>query len=199
MYLLVNLVVLVVASVAARGQQLQGVELAIFRLLNELPNSLALVFLVLTQAGSAWMLFGLTLLLVGFGQNRLALRLFGTGTLAFLLAELLKNIVARPRPPVLVDAVVRGHLLGDYGFPSGHTAVATAAGLVLLGVVPTRYRWLCWLWIGLVAASRIYLGVHAPLDVVGGFTIGVSVVCVSLLVPGKLAFVRKITHLKLSR
>lgn len=197
MYLMTNMLIFVAAAYVALSRHITGLELSVFSFLNSLPNGLYRVFLVITQAGSAWMLFGLTLLLLGFKRNRLALRVFGVGAAAFVVSEIAKQIVARPRPGLILDsALVRDHLVLDYGFPSGHTAVATAVGLVLLGVVPSKWRWACWLGIVLVGLSRIYLGVHAPLDVVGGFNIGVIVVCASLLVRGKLKTVLKITRLK---
>lgn len=199
-YILTNLLVFAGVAYIASSKQILGWELSLFRFINELPDGLLLFFLIVTQAGSAWMLFGITLLLIYLRRSRLALRVFGTGVATFLLSELLKNIIGRPRPGLLLDATfVREHAVFDYGFPSSHTAVATAVSLVMLGVLPKRWRWVCWIWIAAVGFSRLYLGVHAPLDVVGGFAVGASVVCISLLVKGKLAFVRKITGLKLQR
>jgi len=44
--------------------------------------------------------------------------------------------------------------------------------LTLIGYLPRRYRWVVPSAIIGVAISRIYLGVHAPLDIIGGFAIG---------------------------
>lgn len=196
-YILMNLVIFAAAAYQAHGKQIGGLELAVFRVLNDLPTGLYRLFLVITQAGSMWILFGATLMLVGLKRSRLALRLFGVGVTAFVTTEIFKFVIARPRPASLLsDVFVRDHLVLNYGFPSGHTAIATAMGLILVATVPRPYKWLCWLGILLVAISRVYLGVHAPLDVVGGFNIGVIVICLSLLIDGKLAAVRKITHLK---
>lgn len=199
-YLLINIAILTVATWVAWSRQITGLELAVFRAFNGLPLVWYRFFLVVTQAGSEWMLFGVTLLLIGLRRGRLALRIFACGAAAFLLSQSLKLLVSRPRPEHILDEVhVRELLRFDMGFPSSHTAVATACALVLFPHVPKKWRWLCWLWIGLVAFSRIYLGVHAPLDVIGGFAVGVIVVTTSLLVPGKLHYVRKITGLKLQR
>jgi membrane-associated phospholipid phosphatase len=48
-------------------------------------------------------------------------------------------------------------------------------------------------WIGGVGLSRVYLGVHTPLDVAAGFAVGVGVVCFWRILPTSL---KKLLHLK---
>ena len=71
---------------------------------------------------------------------------------------------------------------GQYGFVSSHasTTFALATGLFMLA--GRRFRWLAWLfpWAALVSYSRIYVGVHYPLDILAGA--GVGVLCAWLLV-----------------
>lgn len=92
-------------------------------------------------------------------------------------------VVPRDRPHVqrLED------LPADASFPSGHTAasIAVYAGLVLLltsRIRDSRVRIVAWiLAIALpvfVAMSRMYRGMHHPLDVMGGAIIGVSAICI---------------------
>ncbi|MGH4025014.1 MAG: phosphatase PAP2 family protein [Pseudonocardiaceae bacterium] len=96
---------------------------------------------------------------------------------AMSASTLIKLTVARPRPPAfmaLVDAV-------GYSFPSGH-ATAAAAGwlsLALAFAARTPRRGLAValagtavVIAGLVGLSRVYLGVHAPTDVLGGWSLG---------------------------
>lgn len=63
---------------------------------------------------------------------------------------------------------------GKYGFVSSHAsnsfAVATFAWLCL-GKLNPKWKWLM-LWASIVSYSRIYLGVHYPLDLIGGAVIG---------------------------
>lgn len=77
----------------------------------------------------------------------------------------------------------------DTSYPSGHTAAAVAvyAGLVLL--LTTRFtsslaKALAWtgaiLLISFIALSRMYQGMHHPLDVLGGALVGVGAICVAL-------------------
>ena len=64
---------------------------------------------------------------------------------------------------------------GKYGFFSGHAsnsmAVAVFAGLLL----KQKFKYLIFMllfWSALMGYSRIYIGVHYPLDVLCGFTFG---------------------------
>lgn len=99
------------------------------------------------------------------------------GTLVW--PRLLKAIIDRPRPsfvPQLARVV-------DSSFPSGHSFNATALYLSLAFFLGLRFRSLrseaafvslALLIIGLVASSRIYLGVHYPTDVFAGLCAGAA-------------------------
>lgn len=100
--------------------------------------------------------------------------LLGSG----LSVQGLKRAVPRLRPSTLPDALVApDERIFLHSFPSGHTATAFALAFwVFLLTRSTRYR----LWgygalllAGLVGLSRIYRGVHYPLDVLTGALIGV--------------------------
>ena len=99
---------------------------------------------------------------------------------ATLFTDVVKELVARPRPP-------GPHLApaGGYSFPSGHTLNSTATyGLVALyawrsGMAPTARRVAVAVLAAipfLVGLSRIALGVHYPSDVLGGWLAGMAVV-----------------------
>jgi undecaprenyl-diphosphatase len=86
------------------------------------------------------------------------------------LAGLLKLGVHEHRPRGTHSLVAVPH---SASFPSGHTATAFAAATVLTALVPRAAA----AWFVLAAAiaySRLYVGVHFPLDVAGGVAVGVA-------------------------
>jgi membrane-associated phospholipid phosphatase len=94
-------------------------------------------------------------------------------------------VIHRQRPPVhRLDS-----LPSNDSYPSGHTAAAVAVycGLVLLltsRFTSARFRvpaWTVAVLMGLlVAFSRMYRGMHHPLDVLGGVVVGVGAILVAL-------------------
>jgi len=95
------------------------------------------------------------------------------------LGELAKDIVARPRPVIPAsDFLISADK--EYAFPSGHAVIvsAGAAGaLMLFRGTPRRDAISTVLAIeaALVCISRVYVGGHYPLDVIGGVLLGVGV------------------------
>jgi membrane-associated phospholipid phosphatase len=79
----------------------------------------------------------------------------------------------RPRPYWLSDQVWIGGHLGDFSFPSGHAQI----GISIWGFLAFTLR-KGWAWIGaaavifLIGMSRIYLGVHFPIDIAAGWAVG---------------------------
>ena len=110
---------------------------------------------------------------------------------AVLLAQLVvdwgvKPVVQRPRPFVSDQATrVVGYQPPTYSFPSGHAASSFAAATVLAYALARRRAAVTWILALLVAGSRVYIGVHYPLDVVCGAALGVVL---GVLVTGKRAW-----------
>jgi undecaprenyl-diphosphatase len=87
----------------------------------------------------------------------------------------LKALIDRPRPPLrYAEPKVLVRLPHDGSFPSGHAATSFAAATILSFAAPRLAPFL----FGLAAAiafSRVYVGVHYPLDAVGGAVLGTLV------------------------
>ena len=135
---------------------------------------------VITWAGSAFLLVPLALIAclafarTGLRREAFAI-VFSLGG-AMLISDWVKLLVSRPRPPVEHLQAVTGS-----SFPSGHTTQASAFWFSLVLAMPaagaspklTRLAaGLALLIVLAVAASRVYLGVHYPSDVVAGMLLG---------------------------
>jgi membrane-associated phospholipid phosphatase len=107
------------------------------------------------------------------------------GGLAALVAlglnQVIGHIVARPRPFV---AMPSAHVLipktHDFSFPSDHTTVA-AAVVVALWLVDRRLGLVAAGFALIMAFARVYVGVHYPGDVLGGFVVGGLVASAGLI------------------
>lgn len=108
-------------------------------------------------------------------------RLLPLGALALALipAELLshglKAAIDRPRPSIS-DAAVHPLVAvpASSSMPSGHALTSFAAAVALGAVAPRARPWLLAL-AAMIAASRVYLGLHYPGDVIVGAAIGAAV------------------------
>ncbi|PKL20445.1 MAG: phosphoesterase PA-phosphatase [Spirochaetae bacterium HGW-Spirochaetae-4] len=108
--------------------------------------------------------------------------IFSTLFASLIGMSVLKALVKAPRPFQVVAQIEgkRIETATGYSFPSGHTTGAASFYSSL--AVTYRKRWLsvvCAVLILMVALSRMYLGVHWPLDVFAGLALGITVTFVA--------------------
>jgi len=163
----------IVAAWMVSDGKLAEWEKDLFNTVYDLPSWLNPLFLAITQLGSVYMLMGLSIAYLLKAHYHIVIRLLMSGTLAYLLAGVAKDLIGRGRPiDFMSDLITRDYMVRGAGFPSGHAALATTIALTMGHHIPRKYWWAIPLAIVAVCISRIYLGVHAPMDVVGGFAIG---------------------------
>lgn len=138
-----------------------------------------LVFSSVTELGSLYASGAAALALVAFGHRKTAARALVAACAAWGAGQALKREVGRPRPYELDPGGTR-RMIGrppQSSWPSSHPAVLTAFATVAgrgLGLSQGARRCLLGLS-GVVAASRVYLGVHYPSDVASGVLLGRAV------------------------
>jgi len=94
---------------------------------------------------------------------------------ASLLSYGIREAVGRPRPPLVhphPEPLVATPHSGS--FPSGHTSISFACATVLAAIAP-KLALPGFVLAAAIAFSRVYVGVHYPLDLVGGAALGVLV------------------------
>jgi len=161
-----------VAVLASRGRHLGIWERELFMNVYDLPRFLFSFFYIATQLGSIYMLAILPLFLLVFRHYRIAIRMLLTGIAVYAAAGIAKGLFGRGRPHKFIEDAVSLDIIHGPGFPSGHMALAVALALTLGHYLKPKHYWIPTLWILLVGISRIYLGAHLPLDIVGGFAVG---------------------------
>ena len=113
------------------------------------------------------------------GRLRHALLLLAASLGALVLNMTLKSIFDRPRPTI-VPALIE---VGQASYPSGHAMASTAVYVTIAAVIASQSRRLreklYLLGAGIllsmaIGLTRVYLGVHYPTDVLGGWAAGMA-------------------------
>ncbi len=127
----------------------------------------------LANKGFIWILLAITLLFFK-KTRRIGVCVSVALIVNFLLVNvIIKPIVARPRPYEVNTALkILIPPPKDFSFPSGHTSASFSASLALY-MHNRRWGIACIVLAVLISASRLYLCVHFPSDVIFGIFFGV--------------------------
>ena len=140
----------------------------------------------LTYFGGVYGFMVLSIIVFWCIDKRCGYFMLSLGFLGTVINQFLKIIFRIPRPWVLdpgfepVESAVAD--AGGFSFPSGHTQnVFATFGGVFVWTKKTWLKIVCAVLIVLVAFSRMYLGVHTPLDV--GVSVVIGIVLLLALYP----------------
>lgn len=113
----------------------------------------------------------------------------------FSTFQFLKPLFSRPRPchTLLNVRLISDSCGSDFGFPSNHAANGGAIAMALLLNFPFPMGAFAYLSAVIVSMSRIYLGVHYPLDVFAGLLYGSALsICLNFIF-NQLNFLKRIS------
>lgn len=164
--------VLVTSTILALGAGLRPGEQRVFTEVNDLPRVVGLPLQAVMPLGAGIGALILVAVALVLGRSRLALAAVLAWAVGRALSAAMKAAVARPRPTELIaDIQLRQPQPSDAAFPSAHTTGAVALAVVAGWAFPQLRRPALGV-AALVALARMYVGVHLPLDLLGGAALG---------------------------
>jgi membrane-associated phospholipid phosphatase len=188
---IIGFILLLWTAIMAHSHSLTGLQARIFYDFDnlDLAGGFTTAAKWITEGlGAAYPIAACALIAILFKRFRLAWRFLFTAGGTAAAFYVIKKTINEPRPIIMLSGHLHQRVVETGpGFPSGHESTAAALALTLWLVLPKKWRWLSILWIVVVAMSRLYLGVHTPGDVLGGFALGLIAVCFVQLIPSKLA------------
>jgi len=172
--LAIAVVSLLVTAAPIERNTVSNIEKEIFEWINSWPGWLDPFLSTVMQLGN---LIAVPLLavaaIVATRRLRVGLDLMLAGTAAWFLARVVKELIVRQRPAeLLTEVILRGPPATGLGYVSGHSAVAAALATVAAAYLGARGTIAVVALASTVAMSRVYVGAHLPLDVIGGAMMG---------------------------
>lgn len=148
---------------------------AIQEIHNPILDQIMVFVSALGNAGIFWIAIGVVCLLPK-KHRKMGLQILLTMLCTYILGNLvLKNVFARPRPCDIDTAIAmlisRPH---GHSFPSGHSMNGMTAAFAMF-LNNKKFGIPALILATLIGFSRMYLFVHFPTDVVGGFVVGIIV------------------------
>lgn len=167
--------------------QILQLDTDVFIFLNSLGTKTWDPFWLAYTSKFYWIPFYAVLLYLIFRQMQLKAFLITIVTVALMIlltdqvTNLFKNGFHRLRPCHLAELIdsmrlVKAGCGGQYGFFSGHASNTMAAAFFIGLTLKKRFKYLLYIliiWAMLMGYSRIYIGVHYPLDVLLGMLFGI--------------------------
>ena len=185
--IVLSIFVLLALSISPRfnwSDSLVAKDYSLFLTVNNLHYSLVLnelmIWMTLYGREIVWIVVIIIFFVFGGWLGKKIAVTIGLSILVLtFLVPVIKNLVERPRPLVpQADFLLAADK--EYAFPSGHATIVAAGVAVVLALYRGSARRtfisiILSFEVVLVCVSRVYVGAHYPLDVLGGILLGIGV------------------------
>jgi len=173
---LTTLAIVVATSWSARNGDVRDVEAEVLLWINGWPDFFEPFMWFVQQAGVLFAPIAVGIVVAIAGRRwTLAIPFALVLPLKLLLEKaVVKTIIQRERPYTSYgeDIDVRGGAVEGLSFPSGHSTTAFATAVLLVAVLPRKWRPIPIVWAALVGIARMYMGEHNFYDVLNGAALG---------------------------
>ncbi len=183
--LIVFIATLVFIGVAVGVQTgyLDGFDDAVrYRVYSMRSDKLTVFWRFITHSGDRYVviILGIILLLIKSLREKYGVKFALAALSSTALYQIMKYIFQRPRPDLTLRLIEQG----GYSFPSGHSMNCLVSYGILISLLlryceNRRLAKLLSFGLGLltilIGFSRVYVGVHYPTDIIGGWSLGIAV------------------------
>lgn len=153
-----------------------------YRVYSMRSDKLTVFWKFITHSGDRYVviLLGIILLLKKSLREKYGVKFAIAALSSTALYQIMKYIFQRPRPDLALRLIEQG----GYSFPSGHSMNCLVSYGILIYLLlryceNRRLAKLLSFGLGLltilIGFSRVYVGVHYPTDIIGGWSLGIAV------------------------
>ena len=170
-------------AIGVQTGYLDGFDDAVrYRVYSMRSDKLTVFWRLITHSGDRYVviILGIILLLIKSLREKYGVKFAIAALSSTALYQIMKYIFQRPRPDLALRLIEQG----GYSFPSGHSMNCLVSYGILIYLL-LRYcenrRLVKLLSFGLglltilIGFSRVYVGVHYPTDIIGGWSLGIAV------------------------